>query len=203
MSSTGSFLHLLITIFLFQFVFLDSYLSFQFLNWDIISSNYFFQVDSIIWQLNWPLPVKFMNSGLATIILVFTDLTAIALLLEFRQFSKTRKSQIAHLHLNNHISSCWNSRNGQFEPLSNYFEPLSLLPRLTSGPSRRNSAWFGQRCRIHNRAKNHSNAMLHSSRRKILLWFLPWQGFILNNWLCQIKHPHSQTDQCGPAIHRL
>ena len=95
----------LVAIFLFQFVFLDSYLSFQFLNWDIISSNYFFQVDSIIWQLNWPLPVKFMNSGLATIILVFTDLTAIALLLEFRQFSKTRKSQIAHLHLNNHISS--------------------------------------------------------------------------------------------------
>jgi CDP-diacylglycerol--glycerol-3-phosphate 3-phosphatidyltransferase len=41
-----------IVLYLFEFVFLDLYLSIQFLNWNIISPNYFFKVDRVVWLLN-------------------------------------------------------------------------------------------------------------------------------------------------------
>jgi CDP-diacylglycerol---glycerol-3-phosphate 3-phosphatidyltransferase len=59
-------------LFLFQFAFLDHYLSNQFMRWPILSPNYFYQVDRRIWLLNWTTPAKFVNGMLMTILLVVT-----------------------------------------------------------------------------------------------------------------------------------
>lgn len=59
--------------FLVVYGFLDHYLSNQFLRWGLLSPNYFHQVDSVIWLLNWSAPGKFVNSGLVTVLLLVTD----------------------------------------------------------------------------------------------------------------------------------
>ena len=82
-------------LFLFEFVFLDAFLSIQFLNWDIISPNYFYKVDRKIWILNWSAPAKALNSGFVTVLLIFTDntvipLIAVSLLIAVKVFSFVR-----------------------------------------------------------------------------------------------------------------
>lgn len=59
-----------VMLFLFEFVFLDAYLSLQFLNWGITSPNYFHKVDKLIWALNWSPLAKAINSSLVTILLI-------------------------------------------------------------------------------------------------------------------------------------
>jgi CDP-diacylglycerol--glycerol-3-phosphate 3-phosphatidyltransferase len=62
-----------IALFLFEFMFIDHYLSNQFLRWPILSPNYFYAVDETIWRLNWSAPAKFFNSGVVTILLLATQ----------------------------------------------------------------------------------------------------------------------------------
>ena len=59
--------------FLLIFMVLDHFLSNQFMRWKLLSPNYFYRVDRIVWQLNWSPAGKVLNSTLVTIILVFTD----------------------------------------------------------------------------------------------------------------------------------
>lgn len=61
-----------ISLFLFEFMVLDHYLSNQFMRWRLLSPNYFYEVDRTIWRLNWSAPAKFFNSGVVTILLLTT-----------------------------------------------------------------------------------------------------------------------------------
>jgi CDP-diacylglycerol--glycerol-3-phosphate 3-phosphatidyltransferase len=71
---------LVVILFIFEFALLDHYLSNQFLNWGIMSPNYFYRVDRLIWNLNWSAPGKFVNSGLVTILLITTQSGMLALI---------------------------------------------------------------------------------------------------------------------------
>jgi CDP-diacylglycerol---glycerol-3-phosphate 3-phosphatidyltransferase len=66
------------SLFLFQFAFLDHYLSNQFMRWPILSPNYFYEVDRQIWMLNWTTLAKLVNGMLMTILLVVTHSVWIA-----------------------------------------------------------------------------------------------------------------------------
>jgi CDP-diacylglycerol---glycerol-3-phosphate 3-phosphatidyltransferase len=65
-------------LFMFQFAFIDHYLSNQFMRWPILSPNYFYEVDRQIWLLNWTTLAKFINGMLMTILLVVTHSVWIA-----------------------------------------------------------------------------------------------------------------------------
>ena len=60
-----------LAIFLFQFGVLDTMLSLSFLLWPgIISPNYFYRVDRLIWRWNWSHPAKAVNTGAVVLSLV-------------------------------------------------------------------------------------------------------------------------------------
>lgn len=61
-----------VSLFLFQFMFIDHFLSNQFMRWPIKSPNYFYRVDRTIWMLNWSPAGKLLNSGVVTAVLVGT-----------------------------------------------------------------------------------------------------------------------------------
>jgi len=61
-----------VVLFLAQFMVLDHMLSNQFLRWPIISPNYFYEVDRIIWFLNWSVYGKMCNTGLFTLLILLT-----------------------------------------------------------------------------------------------------------------------------------
>ena len=67
-----------IGLFLIEFVFLDGYLSLQFLNWGIISPNYFYKIDDLVWKFNWSALGKAANTALVTILLILFDTPLIA-----------------------------------------------------------------------------------------------------------------------------
>jgi CDP-diacylglycerol--glycerol-3-phosphate 3-phosphatidyltransferase len=58
-------------LYIIDFAFVDFYLSFQFLKFDIISPNYFYKVDGTVHRLNFSLLGKFSNSSVVTLILIF------------------------------------------------------------------------------------------------------------------------------------
>jgi len=58
-------------VYIIEFAFIDFYLSYQFLKYDIISPNYFFKVDRTFHLLNYSPPAKFVNSTIVTLILIF------------------------------------------------------------------------------------------------------------------------------------
>lgn len=64
-------LFLPIVIYIIDFAFVDFYLSYQFLKYDIISPNYFFKVDRKVYLLNYSPAGKFVNSTIVTLILIF------------------------------------------------------------------------------------------------------------------------------------
>ncbi len=64
-------LYLPVTIYLADFAFVDFYLSYQFIKYDIISPNYFYKVDRTVYRLNFSPVAKFSNSTLVTLILIF------------------------------------------------------------------------------------------------------------------------------------
>ncbi len=64
-------LYLPAVVYIIEFSFIDFYLSYQFLKYDIISPNYFFKVDRTFHLLNYSLPAKFVNSTIVTLILIF------------------------------------------------------------------------------------------------------------------------------------
>jgi CDP-diacylglycerol--glycerol-3-phosphate 3-phosphatidyltransferase len=62
-----------IVLYLILYGFVDHYLSNQFLQWGLLSPNYFYQADPTVWLLNWSTPGKFANSGLFTVLVLSTD----------------------------------------------------------------------------------------------------------------------------------
>jgi len=58
-------------IYILDFAFIDFYLSYQFLKYDIISPNYFYKVDPTIYAWNFSPAGKFANSTVVTLLLIF------------------------------------------------------------------------------------------------------------------------------------
>lgn len=73
-------LTVVIVLFMVNFILLDHYLSIQFLRLPLISPNYFYEVDPVVWRLNWSPPGKFCNSGLVTILMIGTGRVALPLI---------------------------------------------------------------------------------------------------------------------------
>jgi CDP-diacylglycerol---glycerol-3-phosphate 3-phosphatidyltransferase len=61
-----------VSMFLFQFMGIDHYLSNQFMRWPIKSPNYFHVIDKKIWAWNWSPAAKLLNSAVVTGVLVLT-----------------------------------------------------------------------------------------------------------------------------------
>lgn len=59
------------SIYVLDFAFLDFYLSYQFIKYDIISPNYFYKVDKTVYDLNFCPAAKFCNSTVVTSLLIF------------------------------------------------------------------------------------------------------------------------------------
>jgi CDP-diacylglycerol--glycerol-3-phosphate 3-phosphatidyltransferase len=59
-----------IALFLIQFMLVDQYLSLQFLRYPLLSPNYFYLVDALIWRLNWSPLAKLFNTGMTTVLLM-------------------------------------------------------------------------------------------------------------------------------------
>ena len=60
-----------IVIYIINFAFIDFYLSYQFIKYDIISPNYFYKVDRTVHKLNYTRVAKFCNSTVVTLLLIF------------------------------------------------------------------------------------------------------------------------------------
>jgi CDP-diacylglycerol--glycerol-3-phosphate 3-phosphatidyltransferase len=58
-------------IYILDFAFVDFYLSYQFLKYDIISPNYFYKVDRTVYAWNFSPAGKFANSTVVTLVLIF------------------------------------------------------------------------------------------------------------------------------------
>lgn len=58
-------------IYILDFAFVDLYLSYQFLKYDIISPNYFYKVDRTVYAWNFSPAGKFANSTVVTLVLIF------------------------------------------------------------------------------------------------------------------------------------
>lgn len=65
------YLFLPVALFLFNYAFVDFYLSYQFVKYDIISINYFYKVDRIVFLLNYSNAAKFINSTIVALTLIF------------------------------------------------------------------------------------------------------------------------------------
>lgn len=61
-----------VSVYLFEFMVIDMFLSMAFLAWPIRSPNYFYAVDRRIWLWNWSKPGKAANSGLFAVLLLVT-----------------------------------------------------------------------------------------------------------------------------------
>jgi CDP-diacylglycerol--glycerol-3-phosphate 3-phosphatidyltransferase len=61
-----------VSVYLFEFMVIDMFLSLAFLAWPIRSPNYFYAVDHRIWVWNWSRPGKAANSGLFAVLLLVT-----------------------------------------------------------------------------------------------------------------------------------
>jgi len=61
-----------VSVYLFEFMVIDLFLSLAFLAWPIRSPNYFYAVDHRIWIWNWSRPGKAANSGLFAVLLLVT-----------------------------------------------------------------------------------------------------------------------------------
>ncbi len=58
-------------VYILNFAFVDFYLSYQFVKYDIISINYFYKVDQRVFALNFSPPAKFVNSTVVVLMLIF------------------------------------------------------------------------------------------------------------------------------------
>ena len=61
-----------VSVYLFEFMVIDAFLSLAFVAWPIRSPNYFYAVDRRIWLWNWSRTGKAANSGLFAILLLVT-----------------------------------------------------------------------------------------------------------------------------------
>lgn len=60
-----------VMLYLIDYAFIDFYLSYQFIKFDIISPNYFYKVNKTVYQLNYSPVAKFCNSSVVTLLLIF------------------------------------------------------------------------------------------------------------------------------------
>jgi CDP-diacylglycerol--glycerol-3-phosphate 3-phosphatidyltransferase len=60
-----------VIIYTVNFALVDFYLSFQFVKYDIISPNYFYKVDRLVYLLNYTRFAKFCNSSLVVLLMLF------------------------------------------------------------------------------------------------------------------------------------
>jgi phosphatidylglycerophosphate synthase len=60
-----------VIVYILNFAFVDFYLSYQFVKYDIISINYFGRVDRRVYALNFSPPAKFANSAPVILVLIF------------------------------------------------------------------------------------------------------------------------------------
>jgi len=67
-----------VSLFMFQFAFVDHFLSNQFIRWPILSPNYFHAVDRVVWALNWTGPAKVVNGALMLCLLVAAEAVWVA-----------------------------------------------------------------------------------------------------------------------------
>jgi CDP-diacylglycerol--glycerol-3-phosphate 3-phosphatidyltransferase len=63
-------LYLPVTVYIFNFAFLDFYLCYQFVKFDIISINYFYKVDRVVYQYNFSFWAKILNSTMIIFLLI-------------------------------------------------------------------------------------------------------------------------------------
>lgn len=61
-----------VAVFLVTFMFVDTMLSLSFLNWPLLSTNYFYLVDRRLYLLNWSPVAKALNGGLLLVVMVVT-----------------------------------------------------------------------------------------------------------------------------------
>ncbi|MGA8257602.1 MAG: CDP-alcohol phosphatidyltransferase family protein [Nocardioides sp.] len=61
-----------VSVYLFEFLVIDFFLSLAFLAWPIRSPNYFYEVDERIYRWNWSKPAKAVNSALFAVLLLVT-----------------------------------------------------------------------------------------------------------------------------------
>ncbi|WP_340540376.1 CDP-alcohol phosphatidyltransferase family protein [Nocardioides sp. GXZ039] len=61
-----------VSVYLFEFLVIDFFLSLAFLAWPIRSPNYFYEVDRRIYLWNWSKPAKAVNSSLFAVLLLVT-----------------------------------------------------------------------------------------------------------------------------------
>lgn len=64
-------LYLPIALYIIDYAFIDFYLSYQFIKYDIISPNYFYKVNRMVYLLNYSPGGKFANSSLVVLMLIF------------------------------------------------------------------------------------------------------------------------------------
>lgn len=64
-------LYLPVLVYLVNFAFVDFYLSYQFIKFDIISPNYFYKVDRTVYRWNFSPAGKFFNSTIVPLLLIF------------------------------------------------------------------------------------------------------------------------------------
>jgi len=94
------YLFLPVTLYLIDYAFIDFYLSYQFIKYNIISPNYFYKVDKIVYLLNYSPGGKFSNSSVVTLMLIFLPqfhivVTVIAcILIGVKSYSIYRLSKI-------------------------------------------------------------------------------------------------------------
>ena len=86
-----------IVTYLILYGFVDHYLSNQFLQWGLLSPNYFYQADAKVWLLNWSTPGKFVNSGLFTVLVLVTG-SALATLPALVGLAIVKFYTIARIH---------------------------------------------------------------------------------------------------------
>lgn len=72
LASLQSEMILPISVYLFEFLVIDFFLSLAFLAWPIRSPNYFYEVDERIYRWNWSKPAKAVNSALFAVLLLVT-----------------------------------------------------------------------------------------------------------------------------------
>lgn len=61
-----------VSVYLFNFMVIDMFLSLAFLAWPIRSPNYFYVVDARLYRWNWSKPAKALNSALFAVLLLVT-----------------------------------------------------------------------------------------------------------------------------------
>jgi CDP-diacylglycerol--glycerol-3-phosphate 3-phosphatidyltransferase len=63
-------LYLPVTVYIFNFAFLDFFLGYQFVKFDIISINYFYKVDRVVYKWNFSFWAKILNSTVIILLLI-------------------------------------------------------------------------------------------------------------------------------------